>query len=160
MEKTTLQAIKKIVILGAESSGKTDLCHQLATHYHTTWVPEYARVYFNTHDINRYTVDELDNIAIHQLQMETDFLTRANRFLFCDTALITIKIWSEHKFNKVSDFINSSIKARDYDLYLVCNNDVEWQADPQRLNPELREQVLQWNVHELIRLNVPYHIIE
>ena len=39
------QEIKKIVIIGPESTGKSTLCEQLAQHYNTSWVREYAREY-------------------------------------------------------------------------------------------------------------------
>ncbi|MEI9935528.1 MAG: ATP-binding protein [Ferruginibacter sp.] len=37
--------LKKVVIIGPESTGKSTLCEQLATHYNTDWVKEYAREY-------------------------------------------------------------------------------------------------------------------
>lgn len=160
MEKTTTQVIKKIAILGAESTGKTELSKRLALHYQTAWTPEYARDYFDSHDINHYTINDLDSIAKNQLKLEEEYVSKANRFLFCDTTLITIKIWSAYQFNKISDLITHSIKGSDYDLYLVCNNDVEWEADSQRRNPELRDHLLKWNLHELMKLNVNYHLIE
>jgi len=160
MEKTITQTIKKIAILGAESTGKTELSRQLALHYQTTWVPEYARDYFDRHDINHYTIDDLDTIARKQLALEKEYAPKANHYLFCDTTLITIKIWSTYQFNKVSELISHSIKSTDYDLYLICNNDVKWEADAQRRNPELREHLLKWNIHELMKINSDYHIIE
>ena len=160
MEKTTIQALKKIAILGAESSGKTELCNKLAKHYHTVTVPEYAREYFDNHDIDHYNIDDLDVIAVNQLKLETEYLKKGNHFLFCDTTLITIKIWSTYQFNKISEFITNSIKGTDYDLYLVCNNDVTWEADSQRRNPDLRDHLLKWNLHELMKLNTDYHVIE
>ncbi len=160
MEKTTANLIKKIAILGAESTGKTELCEKLAKHYKSVCVPEYAREYFDKNDINNYGVNDLDIIAKNQLQLEADYLPKANTYLFCDTTLITIKIWSTHRFNKISEFITNSIRATDYDLYLVCNNDVEWEEDSQRRNPELRDHLLKWNLHELMKLNAEYHIIK
>lgn len=160
MEKTTTPSVKKIAVLGAESTGKTELCQQLARHYNTTWVREFARDYFDVHDINHYGTDDLDAIARGQLMLEEQALAAANRLLICDTTLITIKIWSAYQFNKVSDFITSSIRPHDYDLYLICNNDVPWTADPQRRNPELRDHLLKWNMHELIKLNCDYHLVE
>jgi NadR type nicotinamide-nucleotide adenylyltransferase len=160
MEKTTTASIKKIAILGAESTGKTDLSNKLAAHYHTVCVPEYAREYFDTHNINSYNISDLDAIAKKQLQLEQDYSTKANHLLICDTTLITIKIWSTYQFNKISELISNSIRSNDYDLYLVCNNDVKWEADSQRRNPELRDHLLKWNTHELTKLNVDYHIIE
>ncbi len=160
MEKTNTHAIKKVAILGAESTGKTELSQQLALHYQTTWVPEYARNFFDNHDINNYTIGDLDQIAKKQLTLEEEYVPKANNYLFCDTTLITIKIWSTYQFNKISELITHSIRGNDYDLYLVCNNDVKWEADSQRRNPELREHLLKWNLHELMKLNVDYHVIE
>lgn len=160
MEKTTTPPVKKIAILGAESTGKSELCKQLADHYHTALVHEYARDYFNVHDINHYGIEDLDVIARGQLELERTMLPQANRILICDTTLITIKIWSVYQFNKISDLISSSIRANDYDLYLICNNDVPWTEDPQRRNPDLRDHLLNWNIHELTKLNCEYHLIE
>lgn len=160
MEKTTTATVKKIAVLGAESTGKTELSKQLAGHYNTVWVPEYARDHFNTHDIDHYSIEDLDIIAEKQLELEQKLLPEANRFLICDTTLLTIKIWSAYQFNKISELISSSIRGNDYDLYLICNNDVDWTEDSQRRNPELRDHLLNWNMHELIKLNSEYHIVE
>jgi NadR type nicotinamide-nucleotide adenylyltransferase len=159
MEKAIDKNIKKVVILGPESTGKTILCEQLAKHYNTVFVPEYARTYFEEHDINNYNTDDLEVIAKKQLELEKEYLPKANRFLFCDTSLITIKIWSTHKFNKVPGFISKSIKNSDYDLSLVTNNDIPWIADPQRRNEDLREHLFTWNKHELQKLDIDYKII-
>jgi NadR type nicotinamide-nucleotide adenylyltransferase len=160
MEKTIDNKIKRIVIIGPESTGKTILCEQLAEHYHTVFVPEYARTYFEEHDIDSYDTSDLEKIAKKQLQLEKDYLPKANRFLFCDTSLITIKIWAMHKFNKVPSFITKSIKDNDYDLTLVTNNDVPWVADPQRRNEDLREHLFKSNKHELQKLDIDYKIIK
>ena len=160
MEKTATTKVKKIAILGAESTGKTILCEQLAKHYNTVYVPEYARTYFDEHDINSYTTSDLETIAKNQLTLENEYYSKASEFLFCDTSLITVKIWSTHKFNKVPKFITKSIKPTDYDLYLISNNDVQWVADPQRRSEDLREHLFKWNKHELVKLNVDYKIIK
>ena len=152
--------IKKIVILGAESTGKSTLCKQLAIHYDTIFVPEFARTYFEEHDINNYNISDLEIIAKNQLESEKDSINKANNYLFCDTSLITIKIWSTHKFNIVPKYITKYIKPSDYDLYLISNNDVKWIADPQRRNEDLREHLFKWNKHELQKLNVDYKIIK
>ena len=107
MEKT----VKKIAILGAESTGKSTLCEQLAKHYNTVYVPEYARTYFEEKDIKKYSLDELVLIASHQLDLEREMEEKATHFLFCDTTLITIKIWALNQFNKVPDIISKSIKS-------------------------------------------------
>ena len=90
-------SIKKIVIVGPESTGKTTLCRQLATHYHSLYCPEYAREYLLTHG-KSYEYDDLLTIAKAQLQQEDTCIQQllgisANRtaaksihpYLFIDT---------------------------------------------------------------------------
>ncbi len=156
MEKT----IKKIAILGAESTGKSTLCEQLAAHYNGQFVPEFARSYFEGNDIKNYSLDELILIANHQLELEKDIEETSTNFLFCDTSLITIKIWALNQFNKVPHIISRSIKPSDYDLYLICNNDIPWQADALRQHQHLREHIFKWNKHELQKLSIDYHIVK
>ncbi len=158
MEKTN-QRIKKIAIIGAESTGKTDMCAMLAKHYNTVFVPEYAREYFNKHDILNYSLNDLITIAKQQLANEQSMLTKAQRFLFCDTTLITIKIWAQHRFNEVPKFINDNIRAEDYDYYLLSNNDIEWVKDPQRFDEDIRDYLFDLNEQALQQLQVNYHIL-
>lgn len=151
---------KKIALLGAESTGKTTLCQQLAKHYQTLFVPEFARDYFNSHDINNYTIEDLDIIAKKQIELENQYITKANKVLICDTTLLTIKIWSLHKFNTVSDFISNSINQMNYDLYLISNNDVPWIEDNQRKDKNIREHILKMNQTELEKINANYSILK
>jgi hypothetical protein len=66
------QSIKKIVVIGPESTGKSALCAQLSAHYQTLWCPEYAREYLLANGI-KYTYEDLLTIAKGQIQMEEDF---------------------------------------------------------------------------------------
>ena len=42
--------LKRVVVIGPESTGKSTLSASLAKHYKTEWVPEYARKYVNRLD--------------------------------------------------------------------------------------------------------------
>ena len=64
--------IKKVVIIGPESTGKSTLCQQLAEHYQTNWCPEYAREYLLKHGMN-YTYDDLLTIAKEQIALEEKY---------------------------------------------------------------------------------------
>ncbi len=62
-----MESIKKIVVIGPESTGKSTLCEKLADHYNTLWVPEYAREYLEKHG-PEYTYEDLYDIAAGQLR--------------------------------------------------------------------------------------------
>ena len=160
MEETISNSIKKIVVLGAESTGKSTLCESLANHYNTVFVPEFARTYFNVHDINHYSIQDLETIAKTQISLEEDYVKKANKLLFCDTSLITIKIWAIHRFNQIPEFFKNSIKPTDYHMYLITNNDIPWLADDQRKNEVSRDSLFKWNQHEMQKLGINYHIVK
>jgi nicotinamide riboside kinase len=58
--------MRKIVIIGPESTGKSTLCQQLAEYYDTVWCPEFAREYLSDKGMD-YDFGDLLNIAQGQL---------------------------------------------------------------------------------------------
>jgi NadR type nicotinamide-nucleotide adenylyltransferase len=159
METMENRSIKKIAILGAESTGKTQLCEQLALHFSTAWVPEYARDYFNQSDIYNYTLNDLEYIAQQQVRLEGQQIKTANKFLFCDTALITLKIWAELEFGTCPQAILSLMETNRYDYYLITNNDVDWKPDPQRLNKFSRDKIFEKNKAEALLEKTHFGIV-
>jgi NadR type nicotinamide-nucleotide adenylyltransferase len=149
----------RIAVLGAESTGKTWLCEKLAAHYKTVWVPEYAREYFNNSDIYNYTLNDLETIARKQLEMEDAAGLEANTIVFCDTSLITLKIWAELEFVTCPPSISDKMYNDRYDLYLITENDVEWENDPLRQNKHSRELLKEMNVREVIKTGKPFCVI-
>ena len=65
--------LKKVVIIGPESTGKSTLCKQLAAHYQTLWCPEFARKYLLEHGMD-YTYDDLLTIAKGQIELEDQYV--------------------------------------------------------------------------------------
>jgi HTH-type transcriptional regulator, transcriptional repressor of NAD biosynthesis genes len=151
--------IIKIGVIGAESTGKTWLCEALAKHYKTVWVPEYAREYFNDSDIYNYTLEDLVTIAEKQIELEQKMMSKANRFLFCDTTLITLKIWAELEFNSVPRFIEEQLHKIKYAHYFVTDNQMPWEADELRQNKHSRELLLQMNLAEVKKTGIPFTLI-
>ena len=150
--------IKKIAIVGPESTGKSDLSRALAKHFNTVWVPEYARRYID--NLNRpYEKNDLFKIAIGQIQAEDQLEQKADKFLFCDTNLWVIKIWSEHKYGNCADWILKELKDRFYDLHLLTYIDLPWQDDPQREHPTLRQYFFDVYKNELDSAGINYKII-
>jgi nicotinamide riboside kinase len=153
--------IKKIAIIGPESTGKSDLCKALALHYKTKYVPEVARDYLQK--INRdYVLEDLSTIALQQLLMEETLIPQANDFLFCDTNLYVLKIWSEVKYKSCSLDILNKIANIKYDYYLLCNIDLPWQKDVQREHPSIKDRSMLFNMYLDVVQNeaVPFSIID
>ena len=134
-------SIKKIVLTGPESSGKTTMARSLAEHFDTVWAPEFAREYLS--ELGRpYREEDLLHIAQGQLALEDSYAKKAREVLFCDTSLIVLKVWSEFKYGRCHPFILEALEERTYDLFLLCQPDIPWAFDPQRENPGDRDVLL------------------
>jgi NadR type nicotinamide-nucleotide adenylyltransferase len=146
---------KRIAITGPESAGKTTLAQALAGHFGTVWVPEYAREYLEK--LGRsYVFEDLEAIARGQCELEEHYARRAHRYLFCDTDLLVIKIWSEYKYQQTAPYILESLSGRPYDLYVLCGTEIPWEYDPLRENPGEREELFQLYKKELADQAMPF----
>ncbi len=159
MEKSYQKAIKRIVLIGAESTGKTELSEYLAKQFNTVVVPEYAREYIENLDRD-YTYKDIERIALKQLALEDEYLQIANDVLFYDTYLIITKIWFRIVFKKVPEWINQRIKNSSIDLFLLCNNDIPWIPDSVRENGgEMRDKLFKIYQQELVNYGFNYKVI-
>ena len=156
--------IKKVVILGPESTGKSTLCEQLSVHYKTRWVKEFAREYLLTNGTD-YSLSDLTAIAKGQIGIEQELLesipANSNVPVFIDTDMYVLKVWSEFVFNACDHFILTSIVNRSYDLYLLCNTDLPWEKDILREYPDLasREKLFHYYKDAMVNQHVPWTII-
>lgn len=150
--------MKKIVVIGPESTGKSTLCEFLANHYKTSWVPEYAREFLLKNGPG-YNYDDLLTIARGQLSLEDEMAKKeTGPFLFVDTDMYVMKVWCEFVFEKCHDFILNEIVNRKYDLYLLCKTDLPWVQDELREYPDLCSRELLYQIYhdQLINQNVPW----
>lgn len=149
--------MQKIIITGPESTGKTTLAQQLAQHYQTVWVPEYARDYID--QLNRkYEEDDLLEIAKGQVAREDEIVTKYNpERLVCDTSLLVLKVWSLVKYQRCHPWILEQLDQRKVDLYFLTYFDIPWEADPQREHPHQREKLFQ--IYERELQNKPHLIV-
>ncbi len=145
--------IIKISIIGPESTGKSTLAAQLADHYKTAWVKEFARAYLEKRNGNYETADLL---AIAKGQIAAENASKAEDIIICDTDLITIKIWGDYKYGRCDPWIISQIQNRKYHLHLLCFPDIPWEADPLRENPLDRAHLYHLYKNELMAHHFPF----
>lgn len=137
------------------------MCSQLAAHYQTIWVPEYAREYLVKYG-SSYSFDDLLIIAKQQLLLEDEYTLKANNKLFIDTEMYVMKIWCEFVFGRTHQWILDQIASRHYDLYLLCNTDLTWTKDELREYPDIESRRKLFNMYKdnMINQHVPWKIIE
>ena len=141
-----LSSVRRVVISGPESTGKTTLARRLAEHYRTAWAPEYVRSYLESRpprdppSLVRF--DDVAAIARGQLEAEEAAARAAERVLFCDTDLHSTKVYCEHYFGRCPEWIAQAARERLYDLHLLLGTELAWAPDPLRDRPHFREEML------------------
>lgn len=150
--------IKKIAIVGPESTGKSTISADLARHYQTVWVPEFSRDYCSKLTEPCTWQDEI-NMFYGQLDLEKEILPTANSILFCDTTFMTVKIWCDYTFGFSPQEVLDKIPQYPYDYYLLMDIDLPWQEDPLRDFPQQRNHFMDIWHQELKALNAPYVVV-
>jgi nicotinamide riboside kinase len=176
--------VKKIVIVGPESTGKSTLCEQLAQHYHTRWCPEFAREYLLSNG-TPYTFEQLLEIAKGQLAMEDEYTRQVEKtwswlekercwinasslittshppLLFIDTDMYVMKVWCEYVFEKCHPFILDEIAKRQYNGYLLCAPDLPWVKDELREYPDDKNRIELFHIYKdlLVHQSTPWQIV-
>ena len=156
--------VKKVVVIGPESTGKSMLCESLAQHFEAPWVEEYAREYLLKNGTN-YSREDLFTIAQGQLRLEDEGLEKAKTsgsgFLFIDTDMYVMKVWSEFVFNCCDNRILNEIVKRRYHLYLLAQTDLPWVKDELREYPDLdtREKLFHYYKDILVNQATPWAMI-
>lgn len=160
--------IKRIVAIGPESTGKSTLCADLASHYNTAWVKEYARDFITAH--GDYTFDDLLTIAKGQVGLEDEIagsyelsamsreLSANSYALFIDTDMHVMQVWCEFVYNRCHNWILSQVASRKYDGYLLCNIDLPWEQDGMREYPDkkVREKLYHYYKEMMVNQAVPW----
>ena len=167
MEKNLRQEpvnLVKIVLFGPESTGKTTLSIQLADHYNTVWVEEYARPYLQEVWEKEQRICELQDIipiAEGQMRLENDLAKKANQVLICDTDLLETKVYSEEYYGGLVDpLLDKAAVENTYDLYLLTYIDTPWVADDLRDRPDQREEMFKAFKKALEDYDRPYILLK
>ena len=120
--------LRRAVLIGPESTGKTTLAAALAAHYATTWSPEYARQYMDAKHAP-LTYADVEPIARGQIAAEDAAAPTAKRVFILDTDLVSTAVNSQHYYGSVPEWVRRAAAERQADLYLLHHPDVPWVAD-------------------------------
>jgi len=136
------------VFLGAPSTGKTTLCRALAKRHRTSWMPEYGREYWETHQKDRrLTRAQLWEIAVGHRQREEKQVLEANRIFLVDTDASTTAQFARYYHGTVSSELEklAAEAAVRYDLCFLCENDIPyddtWDRSGEVIRATLQEQI-------------------
>lgn len=153
-----MSAVKRIALLGGESSGKSTLAEALAKRLDTLWVPEYGRELWVKRD-GALDFEDLLHIGEVQVIREEKAAARARRFLFCDTTPLVTAFYSEALFGRVDPKLEE-LAGRRYDHSLLCAPDFPFVQDGWREDDAFRHRQHDAYRAELIRTGQPFTPIE
>lgn len=146
----------RIVLIGAECTGKTTLSSALSGNFAEPFSPEFVREYVNQLD-RPLSASDLDPIAVGQLNAEDEAAARAREIVFHDTNLLSTLIYARRYFGVDQEWLERALQQRHYSHYFLCEPDFPWVADPgQREGPAVRSQLQEIFRHELIRRALPF----
>ena len=148
------EPVRRMALLGGESSGKTTLARALAAQLSTVWVPEYGRQRWEE---LRETlgVDELVAVAQRQVALEDGALALARSWLVCDTTPLTTLQYCLHDHGRAPPEL-AALARRRYDLTVVCEPDFGFVQDGCRRDDQFRAQQHAWTVQQLTALDMPW----
>ena len=129
-----------MVVTGSESTGKTTLATALARRFATTWSREYAREHLDAKGAPLDATD-VEPIARGQIAAEDEAVRSASRVAVHDTDLISTVVYATHYYGRCPEWIERAAAERRSDLYLLCDIDVPWVADPQRDRADRRSEM-------------------
>lgn len=154
----------KVVLFGPESTGKTTLAEQLARHYNSIWVREYARRYLQdkwNNERKTCTAEDLLPIAEGQMKLENELAQKTDSVLICDTDLLETKVYSEAYYSRSCDpHLEKYAIENTYDLYFLTYIDTPWVADDLRDKPDERMRMFKAFEAALIKYKRPYVLLK
>ncbi len=133
--------MRKIIIVGPESTGKSYTTKVLAEHFGVGYVDEYGRDYCDTIGNRSLVEQDFHNIANqhainvkHGMELHSD-----KKFFIMDTDYITTQIWAEIYLKKKLKINPKYVYLQKGDLYLLMTPDIPWIDDGTREFPKLRD---------------------
>ncbi|HEU4562028.1 MAG TPA: AAA family ATPase [Longimicrobium sp.] len=146
--------VRRVCLLGGESTGKTTLAAALARALGTEWVAEYGREVWEG-KAGRLDFEDLEHIGRVQVEREEAAALRADRFVVCDTSPLTTLFYSRLLFGRAAPALER-MAGREYDLTVLCAPDFPFVQDGTRHGGGFRHRQHAWYLRELEARRIPF----
>lgn len=148
--------VRRIVILGGESSGKTTLAAALADRLGTCWVPEYGRELWEAQ--GGLQEEDLLKIAHEQIRREDAAIGASKAWLVCDTSPLTTCGYAGWMYGRVDPEL-LRLAQRSYDAIVLCEPDFAFVQDGTRRDDSFRRRQHDWYQQQLRKVNAPWLVV-
>ncbi len=155
------EPVRRVVVLGAESTGSTTLARALAEHFSCPYVPEYGRDYTWERPGTIHTpwkTVEFEHIADVQNQLE-DAAARdtGNGWVICDTDAFSTVLWHERYMGFYAPTVQaiSDQQARPF-ARILTGDDIPFEQDGIRDGEAIRHAMQARFREELRKTDVPW----
>lgn len=149
--------LKKIVLLGTESTGKSTLAEKLAIHFNAAYVPEMAReILEKTEDCKQVHLIQIAELHAKEILKR---IIEAERLIFIDTDINITKSYSRYLFNETLNTAAWVDEANKADLYIFLEPDCEFVQDGTRLPAEERNKLSLFHKEQLKEAGITYFSI-
>jgi HTH-type transcriptional regulator, transcriptional repressor of NAD biosynthesis genes len=160
--------VRRVVLVGAESTGKTTLLHALADHYRTTYVLEFGREHWErkvsglsmSDPLPGWSREEFVQIATEQQRRENEAARSADRVLFCDTNAFATGTWHERYYGSRDAEVDAIGATDRVDLYLLTAPDVPFVQDGFRDGETIRQWMHDRFLAQLTAAGARFRLIE
>lgn len=155
MTRTLAPPVRRLALLGGESTGKTTLARALAEHLHTVWVPEYGRQRWEE---LRETLSACELVAVARQQIEWEDaaarrLVPPAAWLICDTTPLTTLQYCLHDHGQAPRELQTMAR-RHYDAVVLCEADFDFVQDGCRRDDGFRNAQQAWTLARLDEMGV------
>lgn len=149
--------IRRVCLLGGESSGKTTLTRALAARFETSHVDEYGRELWLERG-GALAYDDFVRIGRTQLAHEEQAARRAHVVTFCDTSPLTTLFYCLDQFDRAEPELYA-LAERGYDLTLLCARDFPFVQDGTRRDAAFAAEQHAFYERELARRGVAWLLV-
>lgn len=128
--------VTKIAVLGAESSGKSTFCRDLAATIKASYVPEYGRILVESIGQDLSKEDFIDIMNRHHNMGQLITQNSEHSAVIYDTEKVITWLYGKEYLNKDVHEIYKPIDPNEFDYWVLIPPNIPWVQDGARLHED------------------------